>query len=126
VYTGANRLLAYGAVPVRARRQISSTGTAILLQQVIQLFTLGDGQPLPLQSVAPALVCFQLPWEVTPRLCVPLQVPFVGLAPGLAGYYQVSVHLPNQIPSLNGEAFIECQVAQSFSGAGGNIPVEQP
>jgi uncharacterized protein (TIGR03437 family) len=51
---------------------------------------------------------------------------FAGLAPGLAGYYQVSVRLPVDIPVSFGDALIGCSAGPSFAGEDAWIPIAQP
>ncbi|MBZ5584269.1 MAG: hypothetical protein LAQ30_19060, partial [Acidobacteriia bacterium] len=51
-------------------------------------------------------------------------VPFAGLAPGLAGYYQVSVRVPEGVETSNGFTSILC--GMPGTSAFGFLPVALP
>jgi uncharacterized protein (TIGR03437 family) len=54
---------------------------------------------------------------------IPLEVLFAGLAPGYAGYYQVSIRMPLQIPAREGEALLSCSVGAPYAGQSVWLPV---
>jgi uncharacterized protein (TIGR03437 family) len=53
----------------------------------------------------------------------PAEVLFAGLAPGLTGYYQVSIPLPEDVFVENGEVFLSCFAATDYTGSTVEIPV---
>jgi hypothetical protein len=58
---------------------------------------------------------------------VPAQVLFAGLAPGLVGYYQVDVRVPDNVPVNYGDAIIACTVSAQppFLYNSAFLPVKQ-
>lgn len=50
------------------------------------------------------------------------EVLYAGLAPGLAGYYQVSIRIPEGVPVVNGDAILSCRPSGPTTGAAGWLP----
>jgi uncharacterized protein (TIGR03437 family) len=86
--------------------------------------TVQPGDPAPSAPLARA---------VTPPVCslatfhsggqTAVEVAFAGLAPGLAGYYQMDLRLPDQVPISYGEALLRCSVGAPYAGEGIWIPM---
>jgi uncharacterized protein (TIGR03437 family) len=50
---------------------------------------------------------------------------FAGLAPGFAGYYQVTIRIPDDLYTRDGDALIGCGFVNPASGGYAWIPIEK-
>ena len=98
--------------------------------EYVQFYMTGLGPvapPVPTGGPGPV---FPLSWTTAPLQCTfagvtaDADVPFAGLAPGLAGYYQVSVRVPEGVETSNGFTSILC--GMPGTSAFGFLPVALP
>jgi uncharacterized protein (TIGR03437 family) len=102
--------------------------------EIIHLYMTGLGPVEPaVEAGAPApsnpparillpLSCHFLPGEpFAPER--PAEVLFSGLAPGFAGYYQVTIRVPQEISIRNGSARVRCQFPGPGTGSVTSIPM---
>ena len=101
--------------------------------EVLHFYMTGLGAVSPTVQVGDPAPSAPLARVVNPPMCslatfhsdgqIPLEIDFAGLAPGLAGYYQVDLRLPDQVPVLSGEALMRCSVGAPYAGESVWIPV---
>ena len=91
--------------------------------EVVHLYMTGLGPVEPaVESGAPSPA--EPPARVLlPLSCSPGEILFAGLAPGFAGYYQVTLRIPEDVSILNGDALIACSFAERGSGTSAWVPI---
>lgn len=55
----------------------------------------------------------------------PVQVRSAVMEPGVVGYYQLVVQLPEQVPVSNGQAVLFCSIGPPYAGDGVSLPIAQ-
>jgi uncharacterized protein (TIGR03437 family) len=100
--------------------------------EIIHFYMTGLGPvdpPVPLGSAAPSnppaavTTSFACSFSDFKGGSAPLPVLFAGLAPGFVGVYQVSVLLPDDMPTLYGESLIYCKAGSPYAGESAWIPM---
>jgi uncharacterized protein (TIGR03437 family) len=101
--------------------------------EVLRFYMTGLGAVSPAVRVGDPAPSAPLARAVNPPVCslamshsdgqIPLEIDFAGLAPGLAGYYQVDLRLPDQIPVMYGDALIRCSVGAAYAGESVWVPI---
>ena len=93
--------------------------------EVIHLYMTGLGPVAPAVETGAPSPAEPPARVVLPLACSPAEVLFAGLAPGFAGYYQVTLRIPGDVSILNGDALFSCSFAERGSGTSAWIPVRQ-
>jgi uncharacterized protein (TIGR03437 family) len=103
---------------------------------VVHLYMTGLGPVEPaVESGAPSpsnpparlrlpLSCHFAPKDIYTPETTP-EVLFAGLAPGFAGYYQLTIRIPDDVSIMYGDALIGCGFPDPGSGTNAWIPMEQ-
>jgi uncharacterized protein (TIGR03437 family) len=84
------------------------------------------GAPSPSDPPARSVLPFECHLVAQGGAAIPLDVLFAGLAPTFAGYYQVSLRLPVDVPAQNGEVPVWCSVGTLYAGESAWVPVARP
>jgi uncharacterized protein (TIGR03437 family) len=101
--------------------------------EVLHFYMSGPGAVSPAVQVGDPTQSAPLARAVNPPVCslvtfhsdrqIPPEIGFAGFAPGLAGYYQVDLRLPDQVPVMYGEALMWCSVGAPYAGESVWIPM---
>ena len=101
--------------------------------EVLHFYMTGLGAVSPAVQVGDPAPSAPLARAVNPPVCslatfhsggqIAPEIDFAGLAPGLAGYYQVDLRLPDQVPVMYGEALMWCSVGAPYAGESVWIPM---
>lgn len=84
------------------------------------------GAAAPANPLAVITSSFSCQFTAVGNSVVTAPVLFAGLAPGTAGYYQVDVLVPKNVPVTYGDSLIVCNAGQASANSGAWIPVRIP